>query len=268
MDTRKMVEILNERLNNPEWKINFDKKEDKFRVEDVETGKGVTISVNGLIAKYEDRKDEAIDEVVYYIKESLHAVKQSQQIKGKEHTIFPVIRSTSFPTKTNDGKQLVFKDHTAETRIFYALDMEQSYRLIDQDFMETEGLTEESLYEMALFNLRSLPSEAKEDHVAGNTFYFINYNDGYDASRILNHALIESMAKRVQGDFAMAVPHQDVLIFADLQNKRGYDILGQMAMSFFVNGNIPITSLPFLWEDKHLKPIFILAKNRPIDEED
>ena len=208
------------------------------------------------------------DDVVYYIEQSLEAMQHSPSIKGKENNIFPVIRSTSFPRKTPDGKRLVYKDHTAETRIFYALDLDQSYKLIDKSFLEKEKLTPEALHEMALFNLRSLPVIPKEDHVADNTFYFINYNDGYDASRILDQSLIESMAKKMEGDFAIAVPHQDVLIFADIKNNRGYDILAQMAMSFFVNGNIPITALPFLWEEHKLQPIFILAKNRPIDEED
>jgi uncharacterized protein YtpQ (UPF0354 family) len=268
MDTPKLLGVLRERLNRPGWNLNYNRKEQKLRVEDIESGKGVTISLNGLLAKYEDHKEKAIDEVVYYIKNSLEAMQQPQGIKGKENTIFPVIRSTSFPTETRDEKQLVYKDHTAESRIFYAIDMGQSYRLIDQDFMKKEGISDEALHEMALFNLRSLPIEAKEDHVAGNTFYFVNYNDGYDASRILNQTFIDSMEKKVEGDFAIAIPHQDVLIFADIKNKRGYDILAQMAMNFFVNGNIPITALPFLWEDRHLKPIFILAKNRPIDEED
>ena len=31
---------------------------------------------------------------------------------------------------------------------------------------------------------------------------------------------------------AVAVPHQDVLILADIQNETGYDILAQMTMSF------------------------------------
>ena len=148
MDTRKMVEILNKSLNRPEWKLIHNKKDDKLRIENAETGKGVTIELNGLLAKYETLKDKAIDEVVYYIEQSLEAMQHSPSIKGKENNIFPVIRSTSFPRKTPDGKRLVYKDHTAETRIFYALDLDQSYKLIDKSFLEKEKLTPEALHEM------------------------------------------------------------------------------------------------------------------------
>ena len=57
----------------------------------------------------------------------------------------------------------------------------------------------------------------------------------------------------------------DVCIIADIQNNTGYDVLAQMAMSFFSNGHIPITALSFLYEDGELEPIFILGKNKKRD---
>jgi len=235
-------------------------------VEDKQTGKGITLSIPGILSRYDEEKEQAIDEVVYYIDQALQAMNADQSLKGQEKNIFPVIRSTSFPTKTKDGVELVYRDHTAETRIYYALDIGQSYRLISTDFLKELNLTAGGIDEVARFNLRRLPIEYRVDEVAGNPFYFINYNDGYDGSRLLNPLLLDEMKKKAKGDLAVAVPHQDVLIFADLRNKKGYDILAQMTMKFFTTGNIPITSLPFLVEGEQLQPIFILAKNKPIDE--
>ncbi|MGV2549558.1 DUF1444 family protein, partial [Bacillus licheniformis] len=48
-----------------------------------------------------------------------------------------------------------------------------------------------------------------------------------------------------------------------IRNNSGYDILGQMSMSFFANVTVPITALSFLYDVGKLEPIFILAKNRP-----
>lgn len=235
-------------------------------MEDKQTGKGITLSIPGILSRYDEEKEQAIDEVVYYIDQALQAMNADQSLKGQEKNIFPVIRSTSFPTKTKDGVELVYRDHTAETRIYYALDIGQSYRLISTDFLKELNLTAGGIDEVARFNLRRLPIEYRVDEVAGNPFYFINYNDGYDGSRLLNPLLLDEMKKKAKGDLAVAVPHQDVLIFADLRNKKGYDILAQMTMKFFTTGNIPITSLPFLVEGEQLQPIFILAKNKPIDE--
>lgn len=39
---------------------------------------------------------------------------------------------------------------------------------------------------MFLFNVRKLLNLYMIDEVKGNIFYFINLNDGYDVSRILN----------------------------------------------------------------------------------
>lgn len=258
---------LEKRLNRQDWSFIYHQKDDSLRIEEKQSKIGITLSLNGLIHKWELDKDEHFEELVEFIEEAMRAMLSKQQLQGKEKHIFPVIRSTSFPTETKSGKQLIYDDHTAETRIFYALDLGKSYRLIDKSLLREEGWNENRVKEVAKFNLRSLSEEIKEDVVAGNTFYFINTNDGYDASRILNESLIEKMKQRIKGTFAIAVPHQDVLIFADIVNETGYDVLGQMTMSFFVNGRVPITALPFLYNDGKLEPIFILAKNRPQRED-
>ncbi|KAA6448562.1 DUF1444 domain-containing protein [Bacillus swezeyi] len=264
LTSRKLSDILKKRLQNDSWSFHFDREKDTLRIEDKNTEKGITLELPGIIAKWEQRKDEAIDEVVYYTKEALNAMKgQSQEMEGRESLIYPVIRSTSFPQKSSAGIPLIFDDHTAETRIYYALDLGNTYRLIDEKMLEKEGWTKERIRETASFNLRSLRTVVKEDVVADNHFYFFRANDGYDASRVLNEAILAEYEKNAQGALAVSVPHQDVLIIADIRNNTGYDILGQMSMSFFANGTVPITALSFLYEEGKLEPIFILAKNRP-----
>ncbi|MBP1943094.1 uncharacterized protein YtpQ (UPF0354 family) [Bacillus luteolus] len=262
MDTKKMRARLEERLTRPEWKFTFDKEKDTLRVENRETEKGVTVSLPGIVAKWHEEKDKSIDEVIYYIEESLTNMSANHELTGKEKNIYPVIRSTSFPTETNEGKTLVYDDHTAETRIYYAIDLGTTYRLIDEELLEKEKWNKERVKEVARFNVRSLDIKVKEDTVAGNTFYFINSNDGYDASRILNDTYLQKFSEKITGKMAVAVPHQDVLIIADIQNDTGYDVLAQMTMSFFASGRVPITALSFLYEDNQLEPIFILGKNR------
>lgn len=113
---------------------------------------------------------------------------------------------------------------------------------------------------MATFNVRSLPQPFKEDEVAGNRFYFLSANDGYDASRILDQSLVQRMEQKAVGQLVAAIPHQDALIFADIENDTGYDVLGQMALQFFGGGRIPVTALPFIVENGQLEPVFIMAQ--------
>src|SRR5699024_8706100 len=79
----------------------------------------------------------------------------------------------------------------------------------------------------------------------------------------LNEKFISEMEAKCEGEMAIAVPHQEVLIIADIKNNTVYDVLAQIAMKFFAEGRIPITSLALMYEDKKLEPIFILAKNKP-----
>lgn len=263
MDSRKMRGTLEERLSKPGRVFTYNRDKDELRIENEESGKGITVSLGGIVAKWHEKKDIAIDEVVYYVEEGLQAMDSDATIKGGEKKIFPVIRSASFPAEAEEGNPFLYDSHTAETRIYYAYDMGNTYRLIDSRLLKKEGWEAGQIREMAMFNVRSLPVPLKEDTVAGNTFYFLNTNDGYDASRILNKGFLVEMSAKVTGTMAIAVPHQDVLIIADIRNDTGYDVLAQMAMGFFAAGKVPVTALSFLFENGELEPIFILGKNKP-----
>src|SRR5690625_6236178 len=102
--------------------------------------------------------------------------------------------------------------------------------------LEEQEWTKDHLHEIAMFNIRSRSTSYKTDRVADNDFHFISTQDGYDASRILNEAFLAEMKANCKGELAVAVPHQDVLILADIQNDTGYDILAQMTMKFFAEG--------------------------------
>lgn len=266
MTSLKMKKILDERLANDHYYISYNRDQDTYRVEWKDTHKGMSIKLPNVIAKYNERGEIAIDDLVEHVTEALRIMNETHELKGKEKQIFPVIRSTSFPVETKAGEKLVTTEHTAETRIFYALDLGKSYRLIDEAMLAKEGWTQEHIEQIGRFNARSLDTDYRADRVADNDFYFIAKQDGYDATRILNDSFLEEMKANAKGELAVAVPHQDVLIIADIQNKTGYDILAQMTMKFFAEGRIPITSLPFIYEDKVLEPVFILAKNRRTED--
>lgn len=263
MKSKELVNILKERLPSENFVWKFDAKADRVRLDHKVLNKGMDISIPEILSKYHEKKDVAIDEIVYTIEATFQAMELEHTEGFKaDRPIYPVIRSTSFPEATAEGKRFIMKDHTAETRIYYALDLGKTYRLIDEGMLEALGLTVSELMEAALFRVRSLPTSTKKDEVDGNSYYFVNNNDGYDASRILNSAFLKEMEGKIQGDMTVSVPHQDVLIIGDIRNKTGYDVLAQMTMHFFTKGTVPVTSLSFIYEDGKLEPIFIMAKNR------
>lgn len=262
MTTLKMKKKLDELFINEAWRVSFLRDKDIYRVEWKDTKQGVSIKIPNVITKYEQRGNKALDELQFHVSESLKMMHEEHELDGKEKNIFPVIRATSFPKKTKAGIKLVYSEHTAETNIYYALDLGTTYQLIDEKMLEEQGWTKERLREISIFNLRSLDIDSKKDTVAGNDYYFIATQDGYDASRILNESYLEEMKANALGELVVAVPHQDVLIVADIQNETGYDIIAQMNMKFFAEGRVPITSLPFVYDNKHLEPIFILAKKQ------
>lgn len=262
MKSAELVKLLKERLPSQSFDWEFDKEADKLRLEHKLVGKGMEISLPEIISKYNQKKEKALDEIVHTIDATFRAMEQEKESGfNQSQPIYPVIRSTSFPTETAEGEKFLTKEHTAETRIYYALDLGSTYRLIDQTMLDQFDLSESAIKEAALFRAQSLPTSFKKDEVSGNIFYFVNNNDGYDASRILNAKFLAKMEEKIEGDMTVSVPHQDVLIIGDIRNKTGYDVLAQMTMHFFTTGTVPITSLSFIYEEHKLEPIFIMAKN-------
>lgn len=267
--SEQLVSLLKKQLNEQKFDFQFDKKQDKLRLNHKKLDKGMELSLPGILAKYNEKQEAAIAEVVYTIEQTFLAMEQEQE-QGFEQSghIYPVIRATSYPKASKEGHAFITTEHTAETCIFYALDLGKTYRFIDESMLETLKLTVEQIREMARFSVKQLPTNYKKDEVAGNVFYFVNANDGYDASRILNESFLKDMRSKIEGDMTVSVPHQDVLILGDIRNETGYDVLAQMTMHFFTVGTVPITSLSFIYEDGELEPIFILAKNRVKKEQE
>jgi uncharacterized protein YtpQ (UPF0354 family) len=269
MQAQELIRVLKTKLSEDTFAYDYNRETNKLRLTHKTINKGIDISVPPILAKYEIKKEQAIEEVVYTIHQTFQAMEK--EIAGDinpSSSVYPVIRSTSFPKNSNEGNRFIIKDHTAETRIYYAIDLGKTYRLLDEKMLENWGIRETEIRERALFQVRNLVNNYKKDEVAGNIFYFFNNNDGYDASRILNESLLKDMKKIIVGDMTISVPHQDVMIIGDIRNETGYDVLAQMTMHFFTVGTVPITSLSFVYENGDLEPIFILAKNRVAKEKE
>lgn len=261
MNVFQMRDKLKARLNHLDVDFKFDREEETLRIYRTDNYKGVTIKLNAIVAKYEEQKDKIIDEIVYYVEEAIAQMGDHSLEKMEDLKIMPVVRATSFDKKTKEGHSFIYSEHTAETNIYYALDLGKSYRLIDESMLKTLNMTEQQIKEMSLFNVRKLKNKYSTDEVKGNIFYFINSNDGYDASRILNTSFLNEVQEQCEGEMLVAVPHQDVLIIADIRNKTGYDVMAHLTMEFFTKGLVPITSLSFGYDKGHLEPTFILGKN-------
>lgn len=261
MNVFQMRDKLKSRLKHLDVKFSYDREEETLRIYRTDNHKGVTVKLQSIVAKYKEQKEDIVDEIVYYVEEAISQMGGTALEDLKDIKVMPVMRAPSFQKENNEGTPFVYEEHTAETLTYYALDLGKSYRLIDEDMLKELQITKQQLKEMALFNVRKLDNPYKTDEVKGNIFYFVNSNDGYDASRILNTRFLNEFEQQCEGEMLVAIPHQDVLIIADIRNKTGYDVMAHLTMEFFTKGLVPITSLSFGYEEGHLEPIFILGKN-------
>lgn len=84
MTSRQLANELKSRLTNDSWSHQFNREKDTLRIEDKQTGKGITLELPPIIAKWEVKPDETLDEIVYYVKEALNAMKGEAQKTSQE----------------------------------------------------------------------------------------------------------------------------------------------------------------------------------------
>jgi len=172
-----MRDKLKARLIHLNVDFKFDREEETLRIYRTDNHKGVTIKLNAIVAKYEEQKDKIIDEIVYYVEEAIaqmgdHSLEKMENIK-----IMPVVRATSFDKKTKEGHSFIYSEHTAETNIYYALDLGKSYRLIDESMLKTLNMTEQQIKEVSLFNVRKLKNNLISMTTSfKKSVYYTDYN--------------------------------------------------------------------------------------------
>lgn len=180
----------------------------------------------------------------------------------KEHMdkVYPVLRHPSFIKEK--GTNPIYRNHSPETIIVYGVELPFGYMVITEGQGKEEGITEEELYEKAIQNLSALEVSYKVDRLGENLFCFFSYKDSFSASRILNPELLPQMKKEIKGKMGVAIPHQDVLIIADLKDGKGASALAQIAFDFAMQGDTPISPLPFMVEGDTLEPYIALRDTK------
>lgn len=259
-----IFEKLNNKLSN--LKISSTKKNNIIIYTIEYKGFKVNIDIDKFLArldyKQSKKSDILISEFVFNIENNFLAQENfANNNFSKEYflkNVYPILRNTTFG-KTSKEK-FITKLHTNETKIFYSLDLGNSYKIITKDMLDNFSLTDKDLDKYSLINLKKLPLKYNVDKVAGNTFYFLNSKDGYDGSRLLDENVLEYFYKKINQPFYLGIPNQDSLVIADIKNKKGLEILQKIMVHFFSDGRVPITTITFKYDNKKLESLFIFVE--------
>lgn len=95
MNVFQMRDKLKDRLSKPEVKFTFNREDETLRISRVDNGKGVTVKVATIVAKYKEQKENIVDEIVYYVEEAIEQMKGEGLSEVNSAQIMPVLRSPS-----------------------------------------------------------------------------------------------------------------------------------------------------------------------------
>ena len=70
MNSKQIVEKIQQKLGTEKFHYTYDEKQDKLRVEHKDLAKGLDIAIAGVSSKYEMKKEIAIDEVLYTVSQT------------------------------------------------------------------------------------------------------------------------------------------------------------------------------------------------------
>lgn len=160
MTTLKMKEKLEKELQAPNRQFSYNRDNDTLTV--AQNGKKVTLTIPQIIANFENDGNAAVEKIVYYVEEGFRAAAGNVELENNKASIYPVVRATSFPDETKAGEALLTDDHTAETKIFYAVDLGKSYRFIEESMLKKAQLTHKEIREVAFNNLANLEIPLKK----------------------------------------------------------------------------------------------------------
>jgi uncharacterized protein YtpQ (UPF0354 family) len=216
------------------------------------------ISLASLYTRIErnpEERREALYAFVSQVAALIRGQSADRQLTGQEANIYPVIRHAS----QAKGANWIARQHTEETVVAYALDHGDGYSLIDGEMLRDAGWSDEKLHRCAMDNLERLPYSIKTQYIGEHAIHFISPTDGYAASRVLLQPLLDEMDRTKTGNsLGVAVPHQDVLILADLHDDNGAQLLARLTFDFASKGPTPICPLPFFYEQGELIPFLVV----------
>ena len=67
MNVFQMRDKIKQRLNHLDVNYKFDREDETLRIYRKDNHKGVTIKLNAIVAKYEEKEEKIVDEIIYYI---------------------------------------------------------------------------------------------------------------------------------------------------------------------------------------------------------
>lgn len=110
-----------------------------------------------------------------------------------------------------EGDCPVMRPLIADLLVAYAYDMDSHYTLVPYRDLPKLGLTEDSLHDCAIANLRRIGC-VMEAH-GGDPIYMVTAGGNYEATLILLPEVCESLASMVSGRLIASVAARDLLFF-------------------------------------------------------
>jgi uncharacterized protein YtpQ (UPF0354 family) len=221
------------------------------------------ITLNSLFEQVRQNREDRRNALYDHASRILAMIKMSGQrtIVGQAKRLYPVLRHRSFLDSARGAEGIVNRPHTAETIILYACDQLEGYFLITREMLAEATIDEKKLHQLAMTNLEGLEASSRMQQLGENRITFINSTDGYAASRVLLTHVLERYQEMKQGrQLGVAIPHQDVLVLADIADDQGAQLFARLTYDFASKGDVPICPIPFFYERGELEPFIIITK--------
>ncbi|GIV95774.1 MAG: hypothetical protein KatS3mg057_0431 [Herpetosiphonaceae bacterium] len=140
------------------------------------------------------------------------------EIKGRIYPMFKPIQIL-FEIRERKLPMLVYRPFYADLIVAFVIDEGRSVVYINEEHTAAWGVTEPTVYQQAIENLRERTARPGITAVVGEgarRLMIYNTGDGYDAARLLVTDLLEEWQEHFPGRMVIGIPNRDFLIgFSD-----------------------------------------------------
>jgi uncharacterized protein YtpQ (UPF0354 family) len=131
--------------------------------------------------------------------------------------VMPMLKPIELLVMVSERKlpMIAYRDFIADLIITYVIDEKNSVAYINEEQLESWGITIQDLHEQAVANLRRRTEAEVRYTTVGEgeqRLFIFSSGDGYDATRLLLTDLLAEWNREVAGRLVVGIPNRDFLI--------------------------------------------------------
>lgn len=180
------------------------------------SGRGVRVQLSNFYDTYQ-ANPAALPAILDALREALgHLPPDPQQTDGSQlvDRLLPMLKPITLlhDVRERNLPMIAYRLFMEDVIITYVIDESGSVAFVNEQHLQTWGMTENTVHDHAMRNLRARPDPFKIMGSGARSLLVGASEDGYAATRLLLPERFAALQARLRGNIVIGIPNRDFLI--------------------------------------------------------